>query len=1438
MSYTRESHRPYACVITGNSSRVTNFRFWEEIELIGRIRFRTWLIYLLALGLIATGAFPGTTAASGSAPSPLISQVLTSETEPASEPVISPQIDTSSKEPVRIIVQLDGQPAAAGKPAAKAGMRSLVAVTTEATVNNEQQNFLHTAADQGLDLDVNYQYDTVLNGFEITIPANEIPKLADIPGVKSIHENSIWYPVPLETTSMEDGAPFEINPIKQIGADLAWEKGLTGEGLKVGVIDTGVDYKHPDLAGAYKGGYDSFYNDDDPYEEPSITKEEDPLGTGYEGTSHGTHVAGTIVGRAANTESDIVQKGIAYGAELYAYKVLGRNQQDPTQTNGSSAQVIDGIERAVKDGMDVINLSLGSDSEKDVNSPDAVAINNAVLSGVVAVVANGNAGPGHYSMGSPATAQLAIAVGGVDSDSLHYSGSLVPQFADSSDSSDLSDATSSSATSATYATYDFNVMAWETLQDDFRSILGTKPLEVVYANLGSDEDYAGLDVKGKVVLVSRGAQPFAYKIANAKERGAVAIAIFNGTADASGKNAELSDAIPDEYDGHINLPQGDSFDYIPTLDLRRQDGLALARALTENDGLALNFTFSEEYPTEIVPGDSLYAYSSWGPNADDDLSIKPDILAPAVNIRSSYPAYGNLVEGASYDRAYMRSSGTSMAAPHVAGLALLLLQQHPDWTPFDVRAALANTADVLDNGAGGLYEVYQQGAGRANVANAVETPALLQAVEPITILDPNYNRKNVINYNSSASLGVVAPGSSQTDVLQLKNTSDQEVSYEASVVWHGGHNGVEAALDLTALTAAAGESTTFQLTLTTAPDAANRFYEGQVNLTNPGLPELHLPFVVYVDKQPPANGFGIQEAKVTNSIVYPNRSTQKSTDLSFKVTAADTNFFQIRVYNVNDEMLGLIGDQVTEDISDRFAPGVYTFEGISSAYYPVDADGNLILDGQGQPLTRYLEDGIYKIWIYALQLDSNYQIAVRKDGSAIMYNNVTSFRVDNSKGNGGGSGSGGGGGRDKGSSSVSNPPAPAEPSGSLSAAAKAVIAPGHKQVNLVAKTTTNGGVATATAGDSELSAALASAGSGSPSAIVLSLPSTNATNAKASFTVGQVKQLAALHPQSVIVFSAAGSALALPVSLLGQAPASAGLDLIIEPSESGKAAFTEQAPGATVLGTPVLFAANWVAESGSTPLKVPAGTFIKRAFTVPGQIEPGTAGVLYEENDEVRPVASVFTAREDKTTLVTVNRPGFSVYAAVTRTIQFDDIAGSPAADHIQALASKFIIEGTSAGKFSPNGNLTRAEFTSLLVRAFGLKAQGTAVKFGDVKATDWFAEDIAAANEAGIIHGKSQSVFAPGASVTRQEMTAILARALALTGAKLPQGDSPAAAYTDAAEIAAYAKDSVRTLTAAGIIGGVEADGGTNFRPNVTATRETAASALYLLLNKAGLSD
>ncbi|GGH34403.1 S8 family serine peptidase [Paenibacillus segetis] len=819
--------------------------------------FRKLSVITLAFGL-TVGAIPGVTSASGSSQFKLTNppNSISLNTVHSNETFISPQIDTSTSDKIRVIVQLEGLPAAVGQYAAKMGMRSLASLSSESAVQDEQQEVLNEASDQGLNLQVNYTYNTVLNGFEVTIPANEISNLAEIPGVKSIQKNSTWYALPIESSSTGDN--YEINPLKQIGADQAWAKDLTGAGLKIGVIDTGVDFNHPDIKDAYKGGYDSYYNDSDPSEEPPILPEDDEIGhgVGYEGTYHGTHVAGTIIGRAVNTESEIVQKGVAYDADLYAYKVLGREKEDPTRTSGSSAQIIDGIERAVKDGMDVINLSLGSDSVKDVNSPESVAINNAVLSGVVTVVANGNAGPGYFTMGSPAGAQLAIAVGAVTSESNHYSGQL---------QSTLEEA--APVATATDATYDFNLMGWETANANFLDIMGTDPLDVVYVGLGDNDDYTEKDVAGKVVLASRGTLAFVDKIAIAKKNGAKAIVIFNGGA--NGSEADLSESIVGK-DDYINVSLGDSFSFIPTFDLKGTEGRALVRALIAYPDQTLKFTFPDDYAVSTIPGDYLASFSSWGPNADNNLSIKPDFTAPGENILSTYPKF----DSPTYETSYERLSGTSMAAPHVAGLALLIKQLHPDWAPLDIRAALANTADVITDQDGDLYDVYQQGAGRVNVANAIITPALLESVEPITILDANYNPLDVINYNSSANFGVVAPNAGvQGKELQLKNTSNTEVTYTASIEWHQEHDGINATLDNSIISAAAGQTTSFNLNLEVANAEQDNMFEGQINLESPGLPALHLPFVIYVATEQPSNGFGIQEVQVTNSVVYPNRAS-------------------------------------------------------------------------------------------------------------------------------------------------------------------------------------------------------------------------------------------------------------------------------------------------------------------------------------------------------------------------------------------------------------------------------------------------------------------------------------------------------------------------------------------------------------------------------------
>lgn len=160
----------------------------------------------------------------------------------------------------------------------------------------------------------------------------------------------------------------------------------TGKGVKVGVIDTGVDYTHPDLRKNYIGGFDTVDFDNDPME----TK-------GEGATAHGSHVAGVIA-------ADGKMKGIAPDARIYAYRALGPGGV------GSSVQVIAALEEAVKEGMDVINLSLGN----DVNGPDwptTHAVNKAVELGTVVVVAAGNSGPDAWTVGSPATSSEAITVG-------------------------------------------------------------------------------------------------------------------------------------------------------------------------------------------------------------------------------------------------------------------------------------------------------------------------------------------------------------------------------------------------------------------------------------------------------------------------------------------------------------------------------------------------------------------------------------------------------------------------------------------------------------------------------------------------------------------------------------------------------------------------------------------------------------------------------------------------------------------------------------------------------------------------------------------------------------------------------------------------------------------------------------------------------------------
>ena len=248
------------------------------------------------------------------------------------------------------------------------------------------------------------EFEIAFNGIALNISDAEAMQLKEIDGVKEVYPN---YEV---HTDLMDSVPL-------VGADKVWQMDadgnncketgndcLTGKGIKIAIVDTGVDYTHPDLGGCdpqefatgyctkVVGGYDFINNDNDPMDDKG----------------HGTHVASIAAGNGDWNKDGIVEQGeglngIAPDASIYAYKVLD------SSGSGKMEGVIAGIERAVEDNVSIISMSLGGYGNPD--DPVSQASDNAVKSGIVVVVAAGNSGPASGTIGSPGTARKAITVG-------------------------------------------------------------------------------------------------------------------------------------------------------------------------------------------------------------------------------------------------------------------------------------------------------------------------------------------------------------------------------------------------------------------------------------------------------------------------------------------------------------------------------------------------------------------------------------------------------------------------------------------------------------------------------------------------------------------------------------------------------------------------------------------------------------------------------------------------------------------------------------------------------------------------------------------------------------------------------------------------------------------------------------------------------------------
>lgn len=609
---------------------------------------------------------------------------------------------------------------------------------------------------------VNREYDYVFSGFSLELAENEIPALLSVEGVKAVYPDVQYQTTSFgegELISAEEYSPNMFNSAPHIGANEAWESGYTGKGVTVAVIDTGVDYTHPDLVhafGSYKG-WDFVDNDDDPQETPNG----DPRGAA---TTHGSHVAGTV---AANG----LIKGVAPDANLLAYRVLGPGG------SGTTANVIAAIEKAVQDGADVMNLSLGN----SLNDPDyatSIALDWAMAEGVVAVTSNGNSGPSNWTVGSPGTARDAISVGATQLPFNVYNAMIATQ-----DGPDYSSA---------------KVMGFPS--DDALLALNGQEYEFVDVGLGLEADFEGKDLTGKIALIKRGDIAFVDKGTNAKNAGAVGAIIYNHSLGEQ----------PD-------IPGID----VPTIKVSLEDGEKLFAELEKgNNTVSFNITFSHRV------GETMADFSSRGPVIYTWM-VKPDVSAPGVNIISTVPTHDP-----ANPHGYGAKQGTSMASPHVAGAAALILQANPHWGIAEVKSALMNTSENLsDPATGGAYPHNTQGAGSIKVVKAIKTK---------TLVTPGSHSFGTFYKDKGKQV--------EKQQITIKNLSSERKSYQFDVKLKDGAHAIKVNTSNN-LNVNPGQSQ--KVNLNVQVDAGSLepgYYEGTISISD-GQETLHVPTILFV-KEP------------------------------------------------------------------------------------------------------------------------------------------------------------------------------------------------------------------------------------------------------------------------------------------------------------------------------------------------------------------------------------------------------------------------------------------------------------------------------------------------------------------------------------------------------------------------------------------------------------
>ena len=592
------------------------------------------------------------------------------------------------------------------------------------------------------------------NGMRVQIARSQLNAVADLPEVAAIHA------IRLHTLDNSVSVPY-------LGVPQVWQDtGYTGEGIKVAVIDTGIDYTHANFGGpgtpeAYqaaraaeasaadpalfgpaaprvKGGWDfvgDSYNADPESDTYQPVPHPDPNPLDCDG--HGSHVAGTTGGSgvlsdgttypgpydaSAASQDYRIGPGVAPRVDLYALRVFG--------CNGSTDVTTEAIDWAVANDMDVINMSLGSPFGR-ADDPSSVAATNAVGAGVVVITSAGNSGPNPYITGAPGVGDGVIAVSAVDSTAT-FPGALLS----------FSTGTSLAAIKANNealpgGALNVVVLADDPATDDEDESLGCS-VDAFTAN--------GVVAGGnQLAAATRGTCARVAKAIFGQQAGAAAVLQINTDANYPPFEGDITNN-PDTGEPYVVT--------IPFLGVRFTDRAAVLAA----DGGTVTLA---DQPLANPAFKGYGSFSSGGPRTGDS-AISPNVAAPGVSIVSTGVGTGN---GAA------TISGTSMAAPHVAGVAALVVEAHPKWDAAEVAATIINTADpekVADQ------RLVRGGVGLVDTAQAV-------AAKVVVTGDP-YLTSNGWYREASLSFGFAEPSRTfrASKHLVIKNKGKSTVTYKLS----------------------------------------------------------------------------------------------------------------------------------------------------------------------------------------------------------------------------------------------------------------------------------------------------------------------------------------------------------------------------------------------------------------------------------------------------------------------------------------------------------------------------------------------------------------------------------------------------------------------------------------------------------------------------------